>query len=65
MTTGQLLWAGLLCCIAALGLQLFPAAAYEIGVDIGATWRVFGFGVFLIAVATLLSAVKGPRGPAD
>ncbi len=65
MTTGQLLWAGLLCCIAALCLQLFPAAAFEIGVDISATWRVFGFGVFLIAVATLLSAVKGPHGPAD
>ncbi|MGH6768779.1 MAG: hypothetical protein ACRECO_07140 [Xanthobacteraceae bacterium] len=62
MTTGQLLWAGIGCCIAALAVQLFPDAAYALGVDLGATWRLFGFGVFLIAVASLI-AVAGRNGP--
>ena len=61
MTTGQLLWAGLACCIASLCVQLFPAAAYALGVDPGATWRLFGFGVFLIAVASLMTAAGGSR----
>lgn len=56
MTTGQLLGAGLACCLFALAVQLFPEAAYSIGVDIAATWRLFGFGVFLIAVASLTAA---------
>lgn len=62
MTTGQLLWAGLACCIAALLVQLFPAAAYAMGVDLGATWRLFGFGVFLIAMASLMTAAGGRCG---
>ncbi|MCB2097160.1 MAG: hypothetical protein AB7F91_08130 [Parvularculaceae bacterium] len=62
MTTGQLLWAGLVCCIASLLVQLFPAAAYALGVDIAATWRLFGFGVFLIAIASLLAALSGRPG---
>ncbi len=66
MTTGQLLWAGLACCIGALAVQLFPAAAYALGVDLGATWRLFGFGVFLIAAAALMTAsgarTNGPKG---
>lgn len=62
MTTGQLLWAGLACCIVALSVQLFPAAAYALGVDPGATWRLFGFGVFLIAIASLIAAVGGRTG---
>lgn len=59
MTTGQLLWAGLACCIISLGAQLFPMIAYNLGVDIGATWRLFGFGLFLIATASLMSAARG------
>lgn len=62
MTTGQLLWAGLACCIVSLCVQLFPAAAYELGVDPGATWRLFGFGVFLIAIASLMAAAGGRSG---
>lgn len=62
MTTGQLLWAGLACCIAALAVQLFPGVAYAIGADLGATWRLFGFGVFLIAMASLMTAAGGRRG---
>ncbi|MEK7266056.1 MAG: hypothetical protein AAB227_08155 [Pseudomonadota bacterium] len=62
MTTGQLLWAGLACCIASLFVQLFPTAAYALGVDLGATWRLFGFGVFLIAIASLMTAVGGKPG---
>lgn len=62
MTTGQLLWAGLACCIVSLSVQLFPAAAYEFGVDPGATWRLFGFGVFLIAIASLMAAAGGRSG---
>lgn len=62
MTTGQLLWAGLVCCIVALCAQLFPFAADAIGVDLGASWRLFAFGIFLIAVASMLSAVGGRSG---
>lgn len=62
MTTGQLLWAGIGCCIASLAVQLFPAAALAFGVDIGATWRLFGFGLFLIAMASLLTAAGGRSG---
>ncbi len=62
MTTGQLLWAGLACCIAALSVQLFPAAAYSLGVDLDATWRLFGFGLFLIAMASLMTAAGGRSG---
>lgn len=65
MTTGQLLWAGLFCCIVALAIQLFPAATYALGVDLGASWRLFGFGVFLISVATLLAASGGRRDRVD
>jgi len=59
MTTGQLLGTGLACCVVALSAQLFPDAALAVGVDIGATWRLFGFGVFLIAVAALMGAREG------
>ncbi len=62
MTTGQLLWAGLACCIASLCVQLFPAAAYALGVDLGAAWRLFAFGVFLIAVASLMTSLGGRTG---
>lgn len=62
MTTGQLLWAGLACCIVALSVQLFPAGAYALGVDIAASWRLFAFGVFLIAVASMLATLGGKSG---
>lgn len=61
MTTGQLLWAGLACCIASLAVQLFPDAAYALGVDFAAAWRLFVFGVFLIAIASLMTATGGGR----
>lgn len=62
MTTGQLLWAGLACCIIALSVQLFPEAAYALGVDLAASWRLFGFGVFVIAVAALMTGAGGRCG---
>lgn len=62
MTTGQLLWAGLCCCIASFAVQLFPGPADAVGVDLGAAWRLFGFGVFLIAIAALMNAAGGRSG---
>jgi len=62
MTTGQLLWAGLACCIISLSAQLFPTAADAIGVDLGAVWRLFGFGLFLIAIASFMAAIGGRPG---
>ncbi len=62
MTTGQLLWAGLACCISALFVQLFPAAALALGVDLSAASRLFAFGVFLIAVASMLEGLGGKTG---
>ncbi|MFN0022826.1 MAG: hypothetical protein ACKVS5_02905 [Parvularculaceae bacterium] len=59
MTTGRLLATGLFCCTLALLVQLFPAAAFAIGADVGAAWRLFAFGVFLIAVAALMTAAGG------
>lgn len=56
MATGHLLTAGLFCCALALIVQLFPMAAFSLGADVTAAWRLFGFGVFLIAVAALMTA---------
>lgn len=56
MATGQLLTAGLLCCALAMLVQLFPAAAFSLGADVSASWRLFAFGVFLIGVAALMTA---------
>jgi hypothetical protein len=53
MTTAHLSATGLVCCLAALIIQTFPAAAFHAGVDIDASWRVFGFGLFLIAAGAL------------
>ncbi len=55
MTINNLVWVGLCCCLAALMIQVFPDAAFRIGVDVGASWRVFGFGVFLIVVSAVMS----------
>lgn len=54
--TNTLIWTGLVCCIAALSLQLFPDAAFRLGADPAAAWLVFGFGVFLILAGALISA---------
>ena len=61
MANEKLIWVGLLCCIAALVVQVFPNAAFRLGVDVSASWLVFGFGVFLILTATLLSLGGGRR----
>ena len=57
----NLIWIGLLFCLAALSIQLFPDAAFSLGADAAASWLVFGFGVFLILVAALI-ATGGRRG---
>ena len=55
LAANTLIWVGLSCCLIALAIQVFPNAAFQMGVDVGASWRVFGFGVFLIAVSVLLN----------
>ncbi|MEZ5914290.1 MAG: hypothetical protein R3C42_01520 [Parvularculaceae bacterium] len=37
-------------------------AAGSIGVDPGAVWRLFGFGLFLVAIAALMTALIGRSG---
>lgn len=59
--TNSLLWTGLLCCLGALLLQLFPDLAFSIGAEPAAAWLVFGFGVFLMLVAAMIAS--GARGP--
>lgn len=55
MAANTLIWVGLTCCLIALAIQVFPGAAFNMGVDVGASWLVFGFGVFLIAVSIILN----------
>jgi hypothetical protein len=61
MAMNKLIWVGLLSCLAALAIQVFPEAAFRIGADVKASWLVFGFGVFLILTATL-TGISGRRG---
>jgi hypothetical protein len=51
----RLIWIGVACCIGALGLNLFPALVYELGMDRVGAWSFFGFGLFLILMGTLLA----------
>jgi hypothetical protein len=53
MTTAHLSATGLVCCLAALLIQTFPAAAFQAGVNVDASWRLFGFGLFLIAASAI------------
>lgn len=62
MATGRLLTAGLFCCALALLVQLFPMAAFSLGADVSAAWRLFAFGVFLISVAALMTAASARCG---
>ncbi len=52
MAVNKLIWVGLVCCLAALLVQVFPDAAFQMGADIKASWMVFSFGLFLIIIAT-------------
>jgi hypothetical protein len=56
-----LLWVGLCSCLGALLTQMFPLAAHILGADMAAIWRLFGFGVFLIAAVVLASATRRSR----
>ncbi|MEZ5921034.1 MAG: hypothetical protein R3C60_06735 [Parvularculaceae bacterium] len=56
MKPGYLAVTGLICCVIALVIQLFPWLAYSLGVDMAASWRLFGFGLFLIAISVLTSS---------
>ncbi|MAW78830.1 MAG: hypothetical protein CMI63_01225 [Parvularcula sp.] len=58
--TNSLLWTGLLCCLGALLLQLFPGLAFRIGAEPAAAWLVFGFGVFLMILAAMLASGGRP-----
>ena len=55
VAANTLIWVGLSCCLIALAIQVFPSAAFQMGADVGASWRVFGFGVFLIAASVVLN----------
>ncbi len=62
MSATALTWAGLSCSLAALAIQVFPNAAFRMGIDVGAAWLMLGFGVFLIAVSVALNiAGRGDR----
>ncbi len=61
MAAEKLIWTGLVCCLAGLTIQVFPNAAFRMGVDVGASWFVFGFGVFLLLISTLISLAGGKR----
>lgn len=63
--TNTLIWIGVTCCLTALCIQLFPNAAFRLGVDVTASWLVFGFGVFMILVAALTSATAHPGSRRD
>ena len=55
MAFNKLIWVGLFCCLSALAIQVFPNAAFRMGVDVNASWMVFGFGVFLILMSALIN----------
>lgn len=59
--TNTLIWIGITCCLTALCIQLFPNAAFRLGVDVDASWLVFGFGVFTILVAALTATLAPSR----
>ncbi|VAW05502.1 hypothetical protein MNBD_ALPHA05-170 [hydrothermal vent metagenome] len=62
MSMNNAFWVGLGCCLAALAIQVFPGAAFRIGVNVSAAWLVFGFGVFLILMSAALSVTQdGPK----
>jgi hypothetical protein len=61
MAAEKLICVGLACCLAALLIQTFPHFAFRLGVDIAASWRVFGFGVFLILMSALFRRNEGGR----
>ncbi len=61
MAVNKLIWVGLICCLTALMIQVFPEAAFRMGADVKASWLVFGFGVFLILIATF-TGMNGRRG---
>ena len=56
MAVNKLIWVGLLCCLGALLIQVFPEAAFRLGADLKASWLMFGFGIFLILIATFAGA---------
>ena len=58
MAVNNLIWVGLICCLTALIIQVFPDAAFRMGADVKASWMVFTFGLFLIVIATF----TGGRG---
>lgn len=61
MAFEKLVWVGLVCCLCALAIQVFPNAAMDAGIDSGASWLVFVFGVFLIAIAAIVVRASGRR----
>jgi len=64
MAIEKLIWVGLTCCLAALGMQVFPNAAFSAGINVNSAWLVFGFGVFLILISAFI-ALTGGRGAQD
>lgn len=61
MANGKVMWTGLVCCVAAILVKMFPSVAFSLGVDLPSAWLLFAFGVFLIVTAMVLSR-KGGAG---
>lgn len=61
-----MVWVGITCCVVALALNLFPAAAEGLGVDLGGARPIFAFGVFLIFASVIGKPPNraGQTGPA-
>ncbi|MEM9494933.1 MAG: hypothetical protein AAGA09_02925 [Pseudomonadota bacterium] len=61
MAAGGLMWVGLLCCLGALWVKLFPEPAFAAGADPSAAWLVFVFGVFLMVLSSYVTVAIGRR----
>jgi hypothetical protein len=51
----KLIWIGVICCIGALALNLFPALVLDLQMDRNGAWLFFGFGMFLILVGIAIA----------
>ena len=65
MAIEKLIWVGLACCLTALGMQVFPNAAFSVGIDVNSAWLVFGFGIFLILISAFVALTGGGSRACD
>lgn len=60
MAAGKLMWIGVLCCLGALLVNLFPESAFDAGMQPDRAWAMFGFGLFLIVLSVIFG--RGSNG---